>query len=207
MLGLGTGGLGCYARPGEVWTFREIDPVVERIARDDRWFHFMAGCGNHPAVVLGDARLTLAADTAARYDLVIVDAFSSDSVPVHLITREALALYFARLKPGGIVLFHVSNRYLDLTPVVARLAADAGAPVRHLFVPPVGAALTANWRRGGGRSRARRRARRPRGRWLGRATAGSRSMDRRAFGHPWSHSLALTRAEFFKRSWNRHGYQ
>jgi hypothetical protein len=141
VLGLGTGGLGCYAHPGEVWTFREIDPVVERIARDGRWFRFMAGCGNHPAVVLGDARLTLAADTAARYDLVIVDAFSSDSVPVHLITREALALYFARLKPGGIVLFHVSNRYLDLTPVVARLAADAGAPVRHLFVPPVGAAL------------------------------------------------------------------
>jgi hypothetical protein len=141
VLGLGTGGLGCYARPGEVWTFREIDPVVERLARDVRWFHFMAGCGDLPAVVLGDARLTLAADAAARYDLVIVDAFSSDSVPVHLITREALALYFARLKPGGIVLFHVSNRYVDLRPIVARLAADAGAPVRHLFVPPVGAAL------------------------------------------------------------------
>jgi spermidine synthase len=139
VLGLGTGVLGCYARPGEVWTFREIDPVVERLARDDRWFHFMADCGNHPSVVLGDARLTLTADTAARYDLVIVDVFSSDSVPVHMLTREALALYFARLKPGGIVLFHVSNRYLDLTPVVTRLAAEAGAPVRHLLVPPVGA--------------------------------------------------------------------
>jgi hypothetical protein len=138
VLGLGTGGLGCYARPSEVWTFREIDPVVERLARDDRWFHFMAGCGNHPAVVLGDARLSLAADTAARYDLVIVDVFSSDSVPVHMLTREALELYFARIKPGGIVLFHVSNRYLDLTPVVARLAMDAGAPARHLLVPPVG---------------------------------------------------------------------
>jgi len=139
VLGLGTGVLGCYARPGEVWTFREIDPVVARLARDDRWFHFMADCGNHPSVVLGDARLTLTADTAARYDLVIVDVFSSDSVPVHMLTREALALYFAHLKPGGIVLFHVSNRYLDLTPVVARLAAEAGAPVRHLLVPPVGA--------------------------------------------------------------------
>ncbi|WGJ16409.1 fused MFS/spermidine synthase [Methylocapsa sp. D3K7] len=138
VLGLGTGGLGCYARPGEVWTFREIDPVVERLARDDRWFHFMAGCGNHSSVVLGDARLTLGADTAARYDLMVIDVFSSDSVPVHLITREALALYFARLKPGGVVLFHVSNRYLDLTPVVARLAADAGAPVRHLLVPSIG---------------------------------------------------------------------
>ena len=140
VLGLGTGMLACYARAGEDWTFREIDRVVERIARDERWFHFVAGCGNHPAVVLGDARLTLASDTAARYDLVIVDVFSSDSVPVHMLTREALALYFARLKPDGIVLFHVSNRYLDLTPVVARLAADAGAPVRHLLVPPIGAA-------------------------------------------------------------------
>ncbi len=139
VLGLGTGALGCYARAGEAWTFHEIDPVVARLARDDRWFHFMAGCGNHPSVVLGDARLTLGADTAARYDLVIVDVFSSDSVPVHMLTREALALYFARLKPGGIVLFHVSNRYLDLTPVVARLAAEAGAPARHLLVPPVGA--------------------------------------------------------------------
>ena len=138
VLGLGTGGLGCYARPGEQWTFREIDPEVERIARNNRWFHFMDGCGNHPTVVLGDARLTLAADTAARYDLIIADAFSSDSVPVHLLTREALQQYFARLKPGGIVLFHVSNRYLDLTPVIARLAKDAGAPVRHLLVLPLG---------------------------------------------------------------------
>jgi hypothetical protein len=138
VLGLGTGVLGCYAHPGEAWTFREIDPVVERLARDERWFHFMAGCGNGPAVVLGDARLTLAA-SAALYDVLIVDVFSSDSIPMHLLTREALALYFARLKPGGVVLFHVSNRYLDLTPVVARLAADAATPVRHLLVPPVGA--------------------------------------------------------------------
>jgi hypothetical protein len=138
LIGLGVGALTCYARPGEVWTIREIDPLVERIARDDRWFHFITGCGNHPAVTLGDARLTLAADTEARYDVLIVDAFSSDSVPIHLLTREALALYFARLKPGGIVLFHVSNRYLNLTPVITRLAADANAPVRHLLIPPVG---------------------------------------------------------------------
>ena len=135
VVGLGTGALGCYARPGETWTFREIDQLVERMARDERWFHFMTGCGNHPTIILGDARVTLTANTATKYDLLIIDAFSSDSVPIHLITREALKLYFAHLKPGGIVLFHVSNRYLDLAPVVARLAADAGAPVRHLFVP------------------------------------------------------------------------
>jgi hypothetical protein len=141
VLGLGIGELSCYARPGESWTFREIDPAVQRLSGDQRWFHFMAGCGNHPAVVLGDARLTLAADKSARYDLLIVDTFSSDSVPLHLLTREALALYFARLKQGGIILFHVSNRYLDLTPVIARLAADADAPARHLLVRPDGSAL------------------------------------------------------------------
>ncbi len=135
VIGLGTGALGCYAHPGEAWTFYEIDPMVERLARDNRWFNFMAGCGNHPAVILGDARINLLADVAARYDVLVVDAFSSDSVPMHLITREALALYFARLNPGGVLLFHVSNRYVDLAPVVARLAADAGAPVRHLRLP------------------------------------------------------------------------
>ena len=84
--------------------------------------------------MLGDARVTLAR-SPNRYDVLIVDVFSSDSVPAHLLTREALALYFARLNPGGAVLFHVSNRYLDLAPVVARLAVDAGAPVRRLRVP------------------------------------------------------------------------
>ncbi len=134
VLGLGIGGLGCYARPGSTWTFYEIDPAMERVARDSRWFKFMDGCGNKPAVVLGDARLRLASSTA-RYDLLMIDAFSSDSVPIHLINREALALYLARLNPGGTIVFHVSNRYLDLAPVVARLAADAGAPVRRLSIP------------------------------------------------------------------------
>ena len=134
VIGLGTGVLGCYAQPGERWTFREIDPLVEQFARNQRWFPFLSRCGNDPAVVLGDARITLGADANARYDLLVVDAFSSDSVPIHLITREALALYFRHLRPGGLVVFHVSNRYLDLVPVIARLAVAAGAPVRHLLV-------------------------------------------------------------------------
>ena len=135
VIGLGTGALGCYARPGESWTFYEIDPMVERFARDGRWFKFMSGCGNHPTVVLGDARVNLSANPAAQYDVLILDAFSSDSVPMHLITREALALYFARLKPGGILLFNITNRYLDLPAVVARIASEAGMPMRHLHVP------------------------------------------------------------------------
>lgn len=134
VVGLGTGAMACYARPGETWVFREIDPLAEALARDPRWFHFMSGCGADASVVLGDARLTLSADPASRYDLLMIDAFSSDSVPVHLLTREALALYLSQLKPGGIVVFHVSNRFLDLVPVVAGLAVDAGAPVRHLLV-------------------------------------------------------------------------
>ena len=135
IIGLGIGGLGCYANPGENWSFREIDPAVERLARDTRSFHFMQLCGNDPAVSIGDARVTLTRDTAARYDVLVIDAFSSDSVPVHLLTREALALYFSRLAPGGTVLFHISNRYLDLAPVVARMAQAAGATARHLVAP------------------------------------------------------------------------
>ena len=134
VIGLGTGALSCYKQPGQTWDFREIDPLAERLAKDERWFHFMAGCGRDIPVILGDARITLTADTVSQYDLLVVDAFNSDSVPVHLITREALALYFAHLRPGGMVAFHVSNRLLDLVPVVARMAADAGAPARHLRV-------------------------------------------------------------------------
>lgn len=135
VLGLGAGGLGCYARPGETWTFYEIDPLVAAVARDDRYFHFMSQCGNHPGVIMGDARLRLTADPTRRYNILIVDVFSSDSIPVHLLTQDAMALYLSHLNPGGVVLFHVTNRYLDLVPVVARIAAELDAPIRHLFVP------------------------------------------------------------------------
>ena len=86
-------------------------------------------------MVLGDARIKLASDAGARYDMLVVDAFSSHSVPVHLITREALSLYMARLKPGGIIVFHLSNRYLTLAPVISRLALEAGLSARHLMLP------------------------------------------------------------------------
>jgi hypothetical protein len=136
VVGLGTGGLACYARPGQSWTFHEIDPAVENLARDGRFFHFLGACGNQPRIVLGDARLTLGEVPDHGYDLIVIDAFSSDSIPLHLLTREALALYQRKLAAGGIVLFHISNRYLDLAPVVAALAKDAGAPARHLLYLP-----------------------------------------------------------------------
>ena len=112
----------------ENWTFFEIDPVVVRIARDPRLFRFLSDCGKAPHVVLGDARLTLAA-SRTQYDLIVLDAFSSDAIPVHLLTRDATAGYLSRLSPHGVLLFHISNRHLDLHPVVAAEAAAEGLVV------------------------------------------------------------------------------
>jgi SAM-dependent methyltransferase len=145
VIGLGTGALACYAQPGQDWTFYEIDPLVERIARDLRYFQYLANCGNRPRVVLGDARLTIASVPDGTYDVLVVDAFSSDSIPMHLLTREALALYLRKLTPGGSLLFHISSRTLDLRPVIGALAADAGLPAWMLYDrPPPSTSL---WRR------------------------------------------------------------
>jgi SAM-dependent methyltransferase len=145
VIGLGAGTLACYARPGEDWTFYEIDPLAERIARDPRFFRYLADCGNQPRVVLGDARLTIASAPDSTYDVLVVDAFSSDSIPMHLLTREAVALYLRKLAPGGSLLFHISSRTLDLRPVIGALAADAGVDARMLlYDSPPG---PASWRR------------------------------------------------------------
>ena len=123
--GLGAGSLACHAREGEAWRFFEIDPVIIGIANDTRYFTFLKHCMPKPDIVLGDARLTLAKEKNESFDLIIVDAFSSDAVPVHLMTAEAIQLYLDKLKPDGVVLLHISNRYLDLDSVV-------GATVEHL---------------------------------------------------------------------------
>ena len=125
IIGLGTGSLACYSKPGERWTFYEIDPTVERIARDPRFFTYLRVCPGDVDVVLGDARLRLPRAADRRYGLIVADAFSSDAVPVHLITREALALYRSKLREHGIVAFNVSNRYVALEPVLGNLAHDA----------------------------------------------------------------------------------
>ncbi len=126
VVGLGAGSLACYQQPGQQWTFYEIDPVVERIARDERYFTFLRDCAPNAPVVLGDARLSLAGAPDGGYTLLFLDAYSSDSTPIHLITREALALYLAKLAPDGVLAFHISNQYLDLRPVLGDLAQDAG---------------------------------------------------------------------------------
>jgi len=126
VIGLGTGSIACYSEPGERWTFYEIDPQVERIARDPRLFTYLHVCPGALDVVLGDARLSLARAADERYGLIVADAFSSNAPPVHLLTREALALYRSKLRERGILAFNVSNTYLKLEPVLAALARDAG---------------------------------------------------------------------------------
>jgi spermidine synthase len=126
VLGLGSGGLACYAGASERWTFFEIDPKVERMARDPRLFTYLRDCPGRHEVVLGDARLSLAGAPDRAFGLIVGDVFSSDAVPAHLLTREALALYRSKLTADGALAMHISNRYLDLEPVVAALAADVG---------------------------------------------------------------------------------
>ena len=145
VIGLGTGVLACYAAPDQVWTFYEIDPLVEQLARNQNYFHFLANCGNHPSVVLGDARQTIADAPDGAYDVLVLDAFSSDSIPMHLVTREALALYLRKLAPSGRMLFHISSRTLDLQEVIGSLAADAGLTARLAFDDPT--ATVSVWRR------------------------------------------------------------
>ncbi len=127
VVGLGAGSLAAYALPTQDWTFYEIDPAMERIARDPRYFTFLRDSDARSLdVELGDARIRFHDAPDRGYRLIILDAFSSDSLPVHLITREALELYRAKLAPGGVLVFNLSNRYVDLDPVMGRQAEDAG---------------------------------------------------------------------------------
>jgi spermidine synthase len=126
VVGLGAGSLACYRTLGQWWTFYELDPKVEQIARDPRYFTYLRDCAPDSPVVLGDGRLSLVGAAAGAYDLIVLDAYSSDTVPVHLLTREAMQVYLDKLAPGGLLAFHVSNEYLNLKPVVASLAEDAG---------------------------------------------------------------------------------
>ena len=140
VVGLGAGTVACYRQPGQDWTFYEIDPVVVQLATDTRYFTFLSECAPESKIVIGDGRLSLAATPDAEFDLIIADAFSSDAIPVHMITREALALYFRKLRPGGIVMFQITNQYVELTPVLSDLAAAAGLtafkPGPRLMIPP-----------------------------------------------------------------------
>ena len=130
VVGLGTGSLACHARPEDSIDYFEIDPAIVRIAQNRNLFTFLWVCRPDVPIVLGDARLTLAQAPAGAYDLIVVDAFSSDAIPVHLLTREAMAIYLGKLSPHGIIVMHVSNRHLELASAVAGVARANGLVAR-----------------------------------------------------------------------------
>ncbi len=122
VIGLGTGSIASYARPGQKFTFYEIDPTVIRIAGDIQCFTYLKECQGECDVIAGDARIQIASALDGDFDTIILDAFSSDSIPMHLLTQEALQLYCRKLKKDGVLVLHITNRYLNLEPVLAALA-------------------------------------------------------------------------------------
>lgn len=140
IVGLGAGTLAVYRRAADRMRYFEIDPEVARIAQDPRYFSYLSRCAAGKVdIVLGDARLTLARETAGSYDFMLLDAFSSDNIPTHLLTREALSLYIRALKPGGVVALHISNRNLALEAPAAATAKSLGlAAMTQRYAPPPG---------------------------------------------------------------------
>ena len=119
LVGLGTGALLCHKQPEDVWTVFEIDAEVVQIASNTNLFNYLDKCASDSDIVVGDARLTLSKAQKHHFDVIILDAFSSDAIPTHLITREAFEMYEEKLKPKGVLLIHISNRYIDLKPVLS----------------------------------------------------------------------------------------
>jgi hypothetical protein len=124
VIGLGTGTLAAWGKSGDVFRFYELDPQVLSVAQRD--FYYLSDSRASIEIALGDARLTLERETPQKFDILVIDAFSSDSIPVHLVTREALGVYLKHMQPNGVIAFHVTNRYLDLPPVVKMIAAAHG---------------------------------------------------------------------------------
>jgi hypothetical protein len=128
VIGLGAGTLAAYGKPGDTFRFYEINPQVIEVA--NRWFTFLQQSPAKSEIVLGDARLSLESEPSQQFDVLAVDAFSGDAIPVHLLTKEAFAVYFRHLKPDGILAAHTSNTYLNLAPVVKLLAEDSDYATR-----------------------------------------------------------------------------
>lgn len=125
-VGLGAGSMACLVEPQDQLTYFEIDPIVIKIARDPKLFNFISACRPDLPIVVGDARLTLARAEPGSFDAIVIDAFASDAIPTHLLTREALKLYASKLAPGGIIALHLSNRHMELTSVAHAIAATSG---------------------------------------------------------------------------------
>jgi SAM-dependent methyltransferase len=130
VIGLGTGALACRAHPGSQVTFYELSADIARIARDPSLFNYISECAPNTEIVIGDGRLTLANAPDGTYDMIFIDAFQGSAIPIHLLTREAMAMYFRKLKPDGVVAMHISNRHLELASVVAGVAQANNAIMR-----------------------------------------------------------------------------
>jgi predicted O-methyltransferase YrrM len=134
VIGLGAGAMACQSTPGETWTYFEIDRKVAELARNRALFPFLSDCTPGAEIVIGDGRLTIQTHRKT-FDVIILDAFSSDAVPAHLLTREAFAAYTSRLKPGGVIIAHLSNRYMDLRGVATAAAMDRGMRAAAASIP------------------------------------------------------------------------
>jgi SAM-dependent methyltransferase len=143
VIGLGAGSIAVYGDGDDVYRFYDINPAVERVART--WFTYLADCPAKVEVVLGDARLSLEREPPQQFDVLAVDAFSGDSIPVHLITMEAFTEYLRHLKPGGVIAFHVSNRFLDLKPVLLAIAERHGLEYAYLHESGDNGGTTSDW--------------------------------------------------------------
>lgn len=145
VVGQGSGAMAAYKRASDRMTFFEIDPMVDRLSRDPKWFTFISNCAQGPIrTVLGDARLTLSKEPVGSYDLLVIDAFSSDAVPTHLLTREAIKGYLKLLKPTGVVVLHLSNRNLEITlPAVAAARELDAAELHQVYIEHPDTALMA----------------------------------------------------------------
>ena len=138
VVGLGTGTIAAYGQPGQDLTYYEIDPQVIQIAQNPKLFRYLTDCKANLNIVQGDARLEMAKAPPQSYDIIFLDAFSSDSIPVHLLTTQAIEMYLTKLKPGGFLAFHTSNRYLNLPPVLSRAAKYEGLKAIYLSMDIVG---------------------------------------------------------------------
>jgi SAM-dependent methyltransferase len=134
VIGLGAGVIAAWMKPGDTLVFYEISPRVVDIAK--REFTFLADTPAKTELVMGDGRLSLEREAPRAYDVLGIDAFSGDSIPMHLVTREAMALYLRHLKPDGVIVFQATNRYIDLLPVVKRLAAEFGLEALNVSDSP-----------------------------------------------------------------------
>jgi SAM-dependent methyltransferase len=134
VIGLGVGAMTCLKKDAEDWTYYEIDPDMVKVAKDPRFFTFIAKCGNNVRFVEGDARLTIQSEQPQKYDYLLIDAFSSDSIPTHLLTVEAMNIYRRYLKDDGVLVFHLSNRFMDLPPYVAATLAASDKSMQNRLV-------------------------------------------------------------------------